>query len=287
MKYYIKLARPHHWVKNALVLLPLLGSGQFLEWGKLRAAIWGFFAFSFLASAIYVINDIRDREKDRHSTTKCGRPIAAGYVSTSQAIVFCVVLLLLAGFSGWMASALQWKAWSALGAYFLLNLGYSLGLKNVPLVDIVILVSGYLLRMIYGGAVTDIVLSKWLCLTVIAMSFYLGLGKRRGELMGQKKDTRAVLKYYSRSFLEQNMYMCAALAVVFYSLWTVDAMTTQRVGSENLLWTVPLVILICMKYSLDVEGNSDGDPVEVLLHDKVLLLLGAILALVIFSLIYL
>jgi hypothetical protein len=83
------------------------------------------------------------------------------------------------------------------------------------------------------------------------------------------------------------MYMCAALTVVFYSLWTVDAMTTQRVGSENLLWTVPLVILICMKYSLDVEGDSDGDPVEVLLHDKVLLLLGAALAMVIFFLIYL
>jgi 4-hydroxybenzoate polyprenyltransferase len=287
MKYYIKLARPHHWVKNVLVLLPLLCSGQFLEWGKLRSALWGFFAFSLLASAIYVINDIQDREKDRRSTTKCHRPIAAGTVSVSQATVFCIVLLLLAGLCGLMAAGLQWKAWCALGAYFLLNLAYSLGLKNQPLVDIAILVSGYLLRMLYGGAVTDIVLSKWLCLTVTAMSFYLGLGKRRGELLGQKEDTRVVLKFYSRSFLDQNMYMCAALAVVFYSLWTVDAMTTQRVGSENLLWTVPLVILICMKYSLDVEGDSDGDPVEVLLHDKVLLLLGAVLALVIFSLIYL
>ena len=83
------------------------------------------------------------------------------------------------------------------------------------------------------------------------------------------------------------MYMCITLAVVFYSLWTVDDLTVLRVGSENLIWTVPLVILICLKYSLDVEGQSDGDPVEVLLHDRVLLLLGALLAVLIFSVIYL
>ncbi len=286
MKNYIKLARPHHWTKNALVLLPLLCSGQIMEWSRLRAGLWGFLAFSLLASGIYVINDIRDREKDRLSTTKSGRPIAAGKIGVPQALVFCMVLLLLAVACGYFASGVKLSCALALGAYFLLNLGYSLGLKNVPLVDIAILVSGFLLRMLYGGAVTDIVLSKWLCLTVISMSFYLGLGKRRGELLGQKNNTRAVLRYYSENFLDKNMYMCVALTVLFYALWAVDDLTVARVGSENLVWTVPLVILICMKYSLDVEGDSDGDPVEVLLHDKVLLLMGGILAIVIFALIY-
>ena len=286
MKNYIKLARPHHWTKNALVLLPLLCSGQIMEWARLRAGLLGFLAFSLLASGIYVINDIRDREKDRLSTTKCNRPIAAGKISVHSAVVFCVVLLLLAVGCNFLASGLRADCLLAFFAYFLLNLCYSMGLKNVPLVDIAILVSGFLLRMLYGGAVTDIVLSKWLCLTVIAMSFYLGLGKRRGELLGQKNDTRAVLKYYSQRFMDKNMYMCVALTVLFYSLWTVDPLTVERAGSENLIWTVPLVILICMKYSLNVEGDSDGDPVEVLLHDKVLLLLGAILALMIFAMIY-
>lgn len=286
MKDYIKLARPHHWVKNALVLLPLLCSGQVMEWPRLRAGLLGFLAFSLLASGIYVINDIRDREKDRCNTTKCHRPIAAGRIKVPQAICYCVFLLLLALGCGYFAARENLYGWCAFIAYFLLNLGYSMGLKNVPLVDIAILVSGFLLRMLYGGAITGIHLSKWLCLTVISMSFYLGLGKRRGELLGQKAGTRAVLKYYNRDFLDKNMYMCVALTILFYALWTVDAFTVERVGSEAMVWTVPIVMLICMKYSLDVEGDSDGDPVEVLLHDKVLLLLGSLLALVIFILIY-
>lgn len=285
MKNYIKLARPHHWAKNLLVLLPLLCSGQVMELNRLRAGIFGFLAFSLLASGVYVINDIRDREKDRANTTKCHRPIAAGKIQVPQAVVYCVVLLALALVCGYLAAELSWRCWVILGTYFVLNLGYSFGLKNVPLVDIAILVSGFLLRMVYGGAVTEIVLSKWLCLSVIAISFFMGLGKRRGELTGQV-STRSVLKYYSESFLDKNLYICVALAVMFYSLWTVDEMTVARVGSENLIWTVPLVILICLKYSLNVEGDSDGDPVEVLLHDKILLLLIGILAVIIFSLIY-
>ena len=287
MKDYIRLARPAHWMKNILVLLPLLCSGHLLEPWRLWSALWGLVASSLTASGIYVINDIRDREKDRCSTTKCHRPIAAGKISVPHAIIYAVFLLALALLCGYMASGLSPAGLGLLGAYFLMNLGYSLGLKNVPLVDIAILALGFLLRMLYGSAVTSIEPSKLLCLTVISVSFYMGLGKRRGELLSQKGATRAVLKYYSQSFLDKNMYMCIALAVVFYSLWTVDDLTVLRVGSENLIWTVPLVILICLKYSLDVEGQSDGDPVEVLLHDRVLLLLGALLAVLIFSVIYL
>lgn len=286
MKAYIRLARPVHWIKNLLVLLPLLCSGQITELHRLKAALWGFLAFSFLSSAVYVINDIRDREKDRKNPKKRGRPIASGEIGIPGAIVFGGGMLLLALICGYLAAGLSPLCWCALGAYFVLNLGYSLGLKNLPLVDIAILAAGFLLRMLYGGAVTDIFLSKWLCLTVIAMSFYLGLGKRRGELVVQSEDRRKVLKYYSREFLSSNMYMCVTLTVLFYSLWTVDDMTVLRVGSDRLIWTVPLVILICMKYSLDVEGESDGDPVEVLLHDKVLLLMGALLGIIVFSIIY-
>ncbi len=287
MKAYIRLARPTHAVKNLLVLLPLLCSGQLLEPNRLLSAIWGFLAFSLLSSSIYVINDIRDREKDRKNPTKCVRPIAAGEVQVPGAVGFCLMLLLLAVGFGYLATGNKLQSWLAFGAYFLLNLGYSFGLKNIPLLDVAILVSGYLLRMFYGGAITGIVLSKWLCLTVIAMSFYLGLGKRRGELTGKSDDVRTVLKFYSHSFLDKNMYMCVTLTVLFYSLWTVDSLTVARVGSENLIWTVPLVILICMKYSLDVEGDSNGDPVEVLLHDKILLFMGLLLGIIVFSLIHL
>lgn len=287
MRQYIKLTRPHHWIKNVLVLLPLICSGQLLLWEKLQRGIWAFLAFSMLASAIYCINDIRDREKDRNNPAKCSRPLAAGTLRVSQALICCGVLLGLAVLFGYLAGGWNGRAWLWLCLYFLLNLGYSMGLKDVPLIDIAILVSGFLLRMFYGGTVTEIELSKWLCLTVIAMSFYLGLGKRRGERLGGKTEGRKVLKFYSDNFLNQNMYMCVALTVIFYALWTVDPLTVERVGGETLIWTVPLVILICMKYSLDVDAESDGDPVEVLLHDALLLLLGVGLGLIVFLIMYL
>lgn len=286
MKAYIKLARPHHWIKNFLVLLPLLCSGHVLEAERLLRGIWGFFAFSLMASAIYCINDVKDREKDQSNPAKCSRPVAAGVIPPAGALCFGGVLFLLSVLCGVFAAGREPWGYVALGAYFLLNLAYSLGLKNVPLLDIAVLVSGFLLRMLYGGQVTEIVPSKWLCLTVVSASFYLGLGKRRGELRNQSTIARSVLRYYSESFLDRSMYMCLSLAVMFYALWTMDALTVARVGSEGLIWTVPLVILICMKYSLDVEGQSDGDPVEVLLGDKVLLLMALLLAAVIGFMIY-
>lgn len=285
MKRYLKLARPHHWVKNIIVLFPLIFSGQLLQGNKFLEGIWAFLAFSFLASAVYCFNDIRDREKDRAHPTKCQRPVASGEISVRGAAVFCGVLLILAAGCGVLGAGNNLLAWLWLTLYFLLNLGYSMGLKNLPLIDVAILAAGFLLRLLYGGAASEIELSKWLCLTVISMSFFLGLGKRRGELVSGGKG-RKVLVYYSEQFLGYNMYMCLALAVMFYALWTVDSMTVARAGGEGMIWTVPLVILCCMRYSLDVEGNSDGDPVEVLLKDKLLLSLGLILGIVILAIIY-
>lgn len=272
-------------MKNVLVLVPLLFSGQIGEMDRLIPALWGFLAFSLLASAIYVINDIKDVEKDRANSHKCHRPIASGAIPPSSAALYAVGLLAAVVVCGYMASARNAMGMVWLALYFLLNLGYSFGLKNIPLVDIAILVSGFLIRVLYGGAVTEISLSKWLCLTVTAASFYLGLGKRKGELTGQKSQ-RSVLKYYSYEYLDKNMYVCMALTVMFYTLWTVDSLTVIRVGDDRLIWTVPLVLLIFMKYNLDANSQHDGDPVEVLLHDKVLLLLGAVLAFIVFFLIY-
>ena len=108
----------------------------------------------------------------------------------------------------------------------MLNLLYSFGLKNVPVADIAILVSGFLLRVLYGSSITGIEISKWLYLTVIAMSFYLGLGKRRNELEKHGgESTRKVLEAYNKNFLDKNMYMCLSLAIVFYSLWCTDPNT--------------------------------------------------------------
>ena len=159
---------------------------------------------------------------------------------------------------------------------------YTMKLKNIPLLDVTILALGFLIRVLYGGALINVEVSSWLFLTVLSISFYLGLGKRRNELKVQEKvgNTRNVLKYYNKEFLDKNMYMCLCMTIIFYSLWC------QDLNYEYIMWTVPLVILICMKYSLNIESNSSGDPVEVVFKDKVLIVLGLVYALSLIIILY-
>ena len=284
IKCYLKEMRVHHYLKNLLVFVPLACSGQFFNIGKLIASIYAFLSFCFISSAIYFINDIRDIEKDRNHPTKCNRPIAAGQISVKSAIVFTVFLIAVAI----VFNVLCFNIYSSLLLllYFAINLGYSFGLKNIPLLDIAILVAGFLIRALYGSVVTDIQISNWLYLVIISVAFYLGLGKRRNELTKQGEDTRKVIKKYPFAFLDNNMYMCMALIFVFYALWTVDEKTIAVYHTSGLIWTVPVVMLIFMKYSLTVEGNSDGDPVEVLIHDKVLVGLCVLYLILMFVLLY-
>lgn len=286
MKHYIKLMRVHHYIKNFLVFAALACSGQFFQWEKLSAGILSFAAFCMVSSVVYIINDIRDVEKDRAHPTKCKRPIAAGTVPVKNAYILAALLVLVAAVCNFLV--FRWESTALLLLYLVLNLAYSFGLKNIPIVDITILVAGFLIRILYGALATGIVISNWLYLTVIAVSFYFALGKRRNELkrLGGN-ETRQVLKKYPEAFLDKSMGMCLTLANVFYALWSMDANTVSLYGSNSLVFTVPIVLLITMKYSLNIEGESDGDPVEVLLHDKVLLALCVMYLAAMFAILYL
>lgn len=285
MKKYLKLMRIHHYVKNLLVFAALVCSGRLFNIEKLAAGITAFAAFCLVSSVVYIINDICDREKDRKHPTKCKRPIAAGTVSVRNAWILTAALLSGAvvcnGFSFHISSTLL------LVLYLILNLGYSFGMKNIPIVDVTILVTGFLIRIMYGAIVTGISISNWLYLTVIALAFYFALGKRRNELRQTGDgETRPVLKAYPLRFLDMNMSMCLTLANVFYALWSIDEQTTSFYQNDHLIFTVPIVLLITMKYSLDIEGDSDGDPVEVLLHDKLLLALVVLYLAVMLMILY-
>lgn len=286
MKNYLKLMRVHHYLKNVLIFLPLVFSQNLFNFDLLSKTIFGFCSFSILSSIVYVINDIQDVEKDRKHSTKCKRPIASGAVSIKEAYILAVFIAVMGIVLNYLACGLNFKAWLFVIMYVGFNFAYSMGLKNRPIIDITILVSGFLFRVLYGSAITSIVVSNWLYLTVIAMSFYLGLGKRRNELDNEGSKSRKVLKYYNHDFLDKNMYMCLGLTIVFYSLWCVDPTTIARYPNNNLVWTVPLVMIICMKYSLNVEGESDGDPVSVLLKDKVLIGLTLLYILIVLLIIY-
>lgn len=286
MRNYLKLMRVHHYLKNVLIFLPLVFSQNLFYFDLLSKTIFGFCSFSILSSIVYVINDIQDVEKDRKHSTKCKRPIASGAVSIKEAYILAVFIAVMGIILNYLACGLNFKAWVFVIMYVGFNFAYSMGLKNRPIIDITILVSGFLFRVLYGSAITSIVVSNWLYLTVIAMSFYLGLGKRRNELDNEGSKSRKVLKYYNHDFLDKNMYMCLGLTIVFYSLWCVDPTTIARYPNNNLVWTVPLVMIICMKYSLNVEGESDGDPVSVLLKDKVLIGLTLLYILIVLLIIY-
>jgi len=274
--------RPKHYIKNGLIFLPLLFSRNLLQPELLKTTIYGFLLFSLSASIIYIFNDIIDAEKDKKHPTKKERPIASGKIHKSSAIIFmCFLILLTLGLNYLCFSTLL--PHPLIITYWILNILYSLHFKNVPILDITILSIGFILRVFFGAALINVVVSDWLYLTVISMSFYLGLGKRRNEIIENSDNSRTVLSKYNKNFLDKNMYICVALTIVFYSLWCID----NAALIPYIMWTVPLVMIICMKYSLTIEGVSDGDPVSTLLHDRTLFLLVLLYGAIIFTLIYL
>lgn len=284
MLSYIKLMRPNHYIKNILIFIPLVFSGSFFEKGKLFITFIGFLIFCLLASSIYALNDIMDKEKDQKHSEKKNRPIASGSVSVKQATLLIIILLILSSLLlFWIHVPLL--SIGLLLLYLIINIGYSLGLKNIPIVDVAIVVAGFVIRVLYGASLLDIKVSNWLYLTIVTISFYLSLGKRRNEITKIGSSARTVLKQYNKEFLDKNMYMCLSMAIIFYSLWTIDN-TIDGHNNNLLIWTVPLVILISMRYSMNIEQNNYGDPTEIILNDKVIILLFLLLSISIFTILY-
>lgn len=263
----VKLIRVKHWIKNLLVLFPFIFAGELGAWYD---AVPAFFSFCFAASAVYVVNDLCDAEADRAHPTKCVRPIASGAVPKRVAAAVAVVLFTLGFACAALFAAQMVEALFYLALYVLLNVAYSVRLKQVPIVDVAIVAAGFLLRVLCGGAFGDIWISPWLFLTVLSFALYFALGKRRGELQRVGTSSRAALVGYNQSFLDKMMYVFLACGLVYYSLWTINR--TGDSSSILLLLGVPVAMIACMRYSLIVEGDvSDGDPVGVVLSDKLLL----------------
>ena len=276
MKKYIKLLRVKHYIKNYLVFLPLVFSGNFFNVHFLFIIILEFLSFSFVASAVYIFNDIQDVDKDRKHPVKKNRPLASGEVSLKSAyLVFVIMLiaslsiqvLLIKYFSFSLSTFIVTTL--CLTIYLIINIIYSKWAKHVPIFDITILALGFLIRVYFGGYAIQIPVSNWLYLTILSLSFYLVIGKRRGEYI-KSKDTRPVLQFYNKEFLDKLMYVFLSLTLVFYSLWCVFGAGSNV--SDLLIYSVIIVIFIVMKYSLIVESDSLADPVDVLTHDKTLII---------------
>ena len=264
MKNYLKLIRVKHWIKNLLIFIPLVCS-RHLNIDNILLCIEGFFYYCFASSFIYIINDIKDIEKDRLHPRKKDRPLPSGKIKKSTAIFIAILMLILSITINTLINNnfLNTSLYFLLG-YIIINICYSLGLKNVAIIDIVILAAGFVIRVYYGASIIEVDVSSWLFLTIMSSSLFLGLGKRKKELINNK-ESRKVLQEYNETFLDKFQYLSLCLTIVFYSLWTIEQ------SIKYLYLTIPLFIIIFMKYSLNIEKNDEGDPTTILYQDKLLM----------------
>lgn len=269
---YLKLIRVKHWVKNILIFIPLICSGL-INYQNILICIGGFFAFCFASSFIYVINDIRDIEKDKLHPTKKNRPLASGKIKKSTAIYIAVLMLILSISVNILINNNVFNiSLYIILSYIIINILYSFGLKNIAIVDIILLASGFILRVYYGAAIINVEVSDWLFLTILSGSLFLGLGKRKKELITSEKS-RKVLQEYNEAFLDKFQYVTLGLMLVFYSLWVIEQ------DIKYLSFTIPLIIIIFMRYCLIIEKSDEGDPTTILYQDKFLLILSIIFGL--------
>ena len=268
---YLKLIRIKHWIKNFLIFVPML-CARVINLNNIYVIILGFFSFCFASSFIYIMNDIKDIEKDKLHPVKKNRPLASGKITKRNGIILSVIMLVI---SLALSILAQKKIISSsliiLLSYIVINIFYSFELKNYAIIDVVLLTAGFVLRVYYGAALLNIVVSSWLFLTVMSGALFLGLGKRKKELINHK-DVRTSLEEYNENFLDKFQYTCLSLTLVFYSLWAMEQ------DIKYILYTIPMVVTIFMRYCLVVEKNTEGDPATILYSDKILMGLCVIFA---------
>ena len=255
-------------MKNLFVLVPLVFAHRLdhaeLAWRSAAA----FAAFCAAASAVYLLNDLRDRESDRLHPVKRHRPIAAGALGAGTAAGAAVVL---AGGALGLAWRLGPGFSTCLGIYLVLNVLYSLGLKRIVILDVMTIALGFVLRVEAGALAIAVEVSSWLLLCTIFVALFLGFAKRRHELALQPASaagTRAVLEHYNLTFVDQMINVVTASTVVSYALYTVDPATAVRLGTRNLVMTVPLALFGIFRFLFLLYQKPDlASPTDAILHD--------------------
>ncbi len=269
IKDLIKLMRPHQYIKNLFILLPLFFALKITDTSLLFNAIIAFIAFSLTASAIYTLNDYHDIEEDRQHPKKKERPLASGAINKSQAIVIMSVLS-VAGFL--LMASLSLKAVGILAAYVIMNIAYSFYLKHVAILDVVIIAIGFVLRLFIGSAVTGIPLSMWIVVMTFLLALFMALAKRRDDVLiylDTGKKMRKVIDGYNLQFLDTAMAIMASVVIVSYTIYTTSPEVVARVHSEYLYLTSLFVILGIMRYlQVAFVLKDSGSPTKIVLKDR-------------------
>lgn len=245
----LKLVRPKQWVKNAFVLAPLIFAKELFLAEPVVLALRAFLAFCLTASAVYIINDMLDVRADRLHPVKRFRPLAAGTITFRHAAVLALLLLATVTL---LAFGMDPRFVIVLCAYFVLNIAYSFGLKQVPLLDVFIIAAGFMLRVLGGAYAINVRVSSWIVLCSLFISLFLGFAKRRAELILVRDSgihsERKVLSIYRVDFLDQILTISAAGAVISYAVYSVAPRTIEIFGTDKLIYTTVFVIYGIFRY---------------------------------------
>jgi 4-hydroxybenzoate polyprenyltransferase len=282
-KFILISMRPRQWVKNTFLFSGLVFSKNLFQAELLMKVSMGFILFCLAASSIYIFNDIQDRQNDSKHPEKGRRPIALGNLPVTQAYF---VSVLLGGIALVFASVLDLTFFALLVTYILLNLSYSLKLKQVVILDIMCIAFGFVLRILAGTTLAGIIPSDWLIVCTMTISLFLGFSKRRNELVFMVNHTdnqRKVLADYSIPFLDQMIAMVTACTVMSYILYTISSETVARFGTRNLIFTIPFVLFGIFRYLyLIYHKRTIEEPTDLILRDlpclvNILLWLGMVI----------
>ena len=270
LKDILSLLRLPQWSKNVFVFLPLFFGGVFNDVKLLGQTVLAALAFSLAASAVYCFNDLVDRKRDALHPTKCKRPLASGALSPATGGILaalCAAGAVILSFCCQSPCVLWWIV-----GYMALNLLYSLVLKRVVIVDVLVLSSFYVMRIMTGGEACGVEVSQWLVIMTFLLALFLALGKRRDDALiyrESKTVVRAVAQHYGVEFLNLALTMVATIAVVAYLIYTISPEVTTRFANRHVYCTAIFVIAGILRYlQITLAGGKSGDPMRVLLKDR-------------------
>ena len=273
IKTVLKLIRPHQYIKNLFIFLPLFFVGQITSPELFTNAFIAFISFSISASAVYILNDYLDIEDDRKHPKKKDRPLASGLISKREAF-FLIGFFSIIGLTIMATQSIQ--ALIVLLLYIVLNIGYSFHLKHIAIIDITIISIGFVLRLFIGSIVTETPLSKWIVIMTFLLALFIALAKRRDDVlhfMNTGKKMRKVVDGYNLQFIDGAMMIMASVVIVSYILYSTSLEVVQRIQSEYLYLTSLFVVLGVLRYlQLSFVENNGGSPTKIVLKDKFMIL---------------
>lgn len=266
---FIRLIRPQQWIKNLFLFVPLFFAGDFFNVSKLLLLFFGLISFSLVSSAAYILNDFKDIEADKIHPIKKYRPLASGGINRTVALM-AMFILAAAGLT--LGFVISTTFGLILVIYLVINLCYSLGLKNVSIIDILIVATGFVLRVLAGGFISAVVISHWLVIMIFLLSLFLVIAKRRADLLefnASGKLIRKSLTNYNLDFINHTLTMLSGVIIVAYIMYSVSHDVVERLGAENLYMTSVFVIIGLLRYlQLTLVENRSSSPVRILYTDK-------------------